>query len=157
MNEDSNKSVKHGSASFIMDASLIYSPEAELEVLARLATGGKQVDWKPAIVLAAAYLERYGAERLKRFFAEREIPLKNMFDRASLPEISAVLYGLGLIKPKVWTLLDRIWHERLDIVHPESVPYRGDYLGNKANKKYSVMIKESIRIMIILSGEGVEP
>jgi hypothetical protein len=140
-----------------MDIFAIYSPEKELEVLARLATEGKQVDWKPAIVLAAAYLEGYGAVKLKNFFEQKETKFKERFDRVSLPEINMFLYGLGLIKSEIWKQMNTIWKERLNIVHPKGMVPEGDYLGREANKRYAPMIKKAVEIMKILSGRGVKP
>ena len=52
----------------MVDAILVYSPEKELEVLSSLAEVGDKIDWKPAIILSAAYLETFGIEKLKRYF-----------------------------------------------------------------------------------------
>ncbi len=52
----------------MIDTIFVYGPKKELEVLASLAIEGNKVDWKPAIILAAAYLEKSGHERLRRYF-----------------------------------------------------------------------------------------
>lgn len=56
----------------MIDAILVYNPKTELEILSSLAIEGDKVDWKPVIVLASSYLEKFGHERLKRYFEEKQ-------------------------------------------------------------------------------------
>jgi len=57
---------------FSTKATIAFSPEAEIEHLAKNAKIGKEIDWKPAIILSATYLEKFGTERLKRYFEEKK-------------------------------------------------------------------------------------
>ena len=126
----------------------VYSPEKELAVLVQLAEKGDQVDWKPAIILAAVYLERSSAARLKRHFEGRKITLSSKLDRLSLNDLATFLYGLELISEKYFTWMTQIWSERIDIVHPRgTLPA---YVGNEANEKYGEMIRQALEIMSFL-------
>ncbi len=73
MNEKASKVTRE--LEYTVDAIFVYSPEKELEVLSKLAEKGDQVDWKPAIILASAYLEKYGIDRLKVHFKSEKIAL----------------------------------------------------------------------------------
>jgi hypothetical protein len=104
--------------------------------------------------LAAAYIERYGIERLKKNFQGRDIELGGKLDRYSLQEVALVLYSLGSIESKTYTQMIEIWRERTKIVHPESAPPKGNFLGHDANRKYGKMIKNALRIVRVLKGSG---
>ena len=56
-----------------MDAILVYSPEKELEVLSEMAISTKEIDWKPALILSAAYLEKIGIVRIAEFLKSGRI------------------------------------------------------------------------------------
>lgn len=142
-------------ASFSFSAHLIYSPEKELQVLAKLATEGKQVDWKPAIILAATYLEKYGVERLRKLFKGKKVELSGKFEAFSLSDVSILLYGLNLIDSKTYTHMNQIWGERIKIVHSKGKTPKGDYLGDEANTKYAPMLKNALQIIRILNGQKV--
>lgn len=117
-------------------------------MLAQLAEKGDLVDWKPAIILAAAYLERFGIDRLKRQFKDRNIKLNRRLENLSLNEVAIFLYGLDLIYEKFFTWITQIWSERIDIVHQKRTLRA--YVGDKANKKYSEMIRNALEIITFL-------
>jgi hypothetical protein len=136
----------------ISDAILVYSPEKELDVLSKLAEKGNQADWKPAIILASAYLEKYGIEKLKEHFKSKKIPLADRFKKLSLSDVEVLLYGLELIPEKYFTWIDQIWHERCDIIHPKGeLPA---YVGKEANEKYRGMIDRALEVLKFLKSEG---
>jgi hypothetical protein len=132
----------------VIDAIFVYSPEKELEVLAGLAEKGDLVDWKPAIILAAAYLERFGIAKLKRHFGDRKIRLSGRLEGLSLNDVTTFLYGLDLINEKFFTWMTQIWSERIDVVHPRGV--LPAYVGEEANKKYGEMIRNALEIINFL-------
>jgi len=138
-------------ASFSMDTFPIYSPEKELQVLAKLAKEGKHVDWKPAIILAATYVEKYGIERLQKFFEGKEVDLSGKFETFSLSDVSILLYGLNLIDSKTYTHMNQIWCERRSIIHQKGRIPKGDYLGDEANTKYTPMLRNATQIIRTLS------
>lgn len=128
-----------------VDAILVYSPEKELEVLANLARLEKGVDWKPAIILSAAYLEKFGIERLKRYFEKKKIKLTGKLQQLSLPQVATLLYGLELVEPKHFTQMNQIWKERIAIVHlKRTLPA---YVGQEANNKYGKRIQDALAII----------
>lgn len=145
----------------MVDAILVYSPEKELEVLSELASLGEKMDWKPAIILSAAYLEKFGIQKLKGYFKrkserarkkkEKVVELSGRLEDLSLPEVAILLYGLELIKPIFFTHMNQIWRERTKIVHPKgSLPA---YVGEEANKKYGRMIRQALAIIQFLQSE----
>jgi len=137
-----------------LDVILVYSPEKELEVLSRLASSGDKIDWKPSIILSAAYLEKFSIERLKRFFQEKKIKISGKLENLSLPQVATLLYGLDLVKDEHFTKLSQIWKERIRIVHPKgTLPA---YVGDEANKKYENMIREALKIIEYLKSEKKE-
>ena len=138
----------------VSDAILVYSPEKELEVLAQLGERGDLVDWKPAIVLAAAYLEKFGIDRLKRYFEDRKIQLSGRLENLSLNEVAIFLYGLEMINERFFTYMTQIWSERGNIVHQKgTLPA---YVGNEANKKYGKMIRNALKIIRFLKTQEDE-
>lgn len=138
----------------MIDAILVYSPEKELEVLARLAGSGEKIDWKPAIILSAAYLEKFGAERLKKYYENKEIKPTRKLEKLSLYQITKLLYELNLIKRKHFTLMNRVRAERNKLVHPKGI--LPAYVGEEANKKYGKMIREALGIIQFLKSEKKE-
>jgi hypothetical protein len=135
------------------NAILVYSPEKELEVLSKLAEKGDQVDWKPAIILASAYLEKYGIDRLIIHFKSRKIAFAKKLVKLSLPDVAVLLYGLELIPEKYFTWIDNIWHERLVIIHQKrEMPV---YVGNEANEKYRAIIARALEVLKFLKVDKV--
>jgi hypothetical protein len=128
-----------------MNANLVYSPEKELQILSKLAEQGDHVDWKPAIILASTYLEKYGIEKLKQFFTDKKITLAGRFENMSLSDVEVFLYGLNLLPEKYFTWIDQVWHERCNIIHQKGeLP---SYVGNEANKKYGGMLDRSLEVL----------
>lgn len=137
-----------------MDVILVYSPEKELEVLAQLAERGDKVDWKPAIVLAVAYLEKFGIGKLKRHFEDRKIKLSGRLESLSLNDVAVFLYGLEVINEKFFNFMTKIWRERIKIVHQKgTLPA---YIGNEANEKYGEMIRNALEIIKFLKSQEDE-
>lgn len=136
----------------MIDAIFVYSPERELKILASLATSGELIDWKPAIILSAAYLEKFCIKKLKGYFEKKEIKLGKKLERLSLPEVTILLYGLELIKTNHFAYMNKIWKERIKIVHPKgTLPA---YVGEEANKKYGKMIDDALKIIDFLKRKG---
>jgi hypothetical protein len=129
----------------MVDAILVYSPEKELEVLSSLAEVGDKIDWKPAIILSAAYLETFGIEKLKRYFELKKVQLGEMLKRLSLSKVANLLKSNDLINEKQFSKIKQIWNERNDIVHPKGI--LPAYVGGKANKKYRKMIGDALKII----------
>jgi hypothetical protein len=143
-----NKEEKKMEKKTVIDAIFVYSPEKELDVLAQLAKKGNSVDWKPAIILAAAYLERFGIEKLKRHFKDRKIKLSKRLESLSLNEVAIFLYGLEMIDDRFFTFMTHIWSERRKIVHQKgTLPA---YVGDEANQKYGKMLKNALEIITSL-------
>lgn len=138
----------------MIDAILVYSPEQELKILANLANSGELIDWKPAIIFSAAYLEKFGIEKLKRYFERKGIKISGKLERLSLREVAILLYGLELIKTKNFSHMNRIWKERIRIVHPKgTLPA---YIGEEANKKYEKIVEDTLIIIEYLKKEKKE-
>lgn len=117
-------------------------------MLAQLAEKGDLVDWKPAIILAATYLERFGIERLKRHFKDRKIKLSGRLESLSLNEVAFFLYGLEMIDDRFFTFMTQIWSKRIKIVHQKgTLPV---YVGNEANKRYGKIIRNALEIITFL-------
>jgi hypothetical protein len=155
MNEKESEGKVTRESAFIADAWVRYSPERELEVLSELAerTKGYQIDWKPAIILAAAYLEKYGIEKLKRHFEGKKILIAARFEKLSLSDVDVFLYGLELVPEKYFTWIDQIWRERRIIIHQKGeLP---SYAGKRANEKYRPMIEKALKVLKFLKTEGV--
>jgi lambda repressor-like predicted transcriptional regulator len=132
----------------MVSAIFVNSPEKELEILVALAQKGDQIDWKPAIILAAAYLEKFGIELLKKHFEKRKIQLSGKLEGLSLNDVTTFLYGLSLIDEKFFTWMTEIWKERISIVHQrETLPA---YVGDEANKKYGKVIANTLEIIAFL-------
>jgi hypothetical protein len=129
----------------MVDAILVYSPEKELEVLSSLAEVGDKIDWKPAIILSAAYLETFGIKKLKRYFELKKVQLGELLKRLSLSKVANLLKSNDLINEKQFSKMKQIWSERNDIVHPKGI--LPAYVGGEANKKYGKMIGEALKII----------
>lgn len=130
------------------NAVCVYSSEKELEVLSNLAEKGNLVDWKPAIVLASAYLEKYGIKKLKRYFKNKKIPLAERFEKLSLSDVEVFLYGLDLIPEKYFTWIDQIWRERCNIIHQKGeLPA---FVGKEAKEKYRGMVDRALEVLKFL-------
>jgi hypothetical protein len=135
------------------NAFLVYSPEAEIEHLAKNAVIGKEIDWKPAIILSATYLEKFGIEKLLRHFEGKAIQPKSILQRnLQLPEVALLLYGLGLIPEKHYTNMTQISSARRDAVHMVGKTSK-NYLGEEANKIYGKMIQDTLEIIASLKAK----
>jgi hypothetical protein len=127
------------------DTIIVYSPEKELEVLSSLAEVGDKVYWKPAIILSAAYLEKFGIEKLKQYFWKKKTEFGKKLENLSLSQAATLLYGLNLIKNGDFTQINQVWSERIRIVHPKgSLPA---YVGKEANRKYGKIITNALKII----------
>jgi neutral trehalase len=141
-----------------IDIILVYSPEKELQVLTDLAKVGKEIDWKPVIILSAAYLEKFGKDKLKRYLTEQSLSgvtisfkdtksrlRKKDLEELSLYNVIKFLFGLSLIKKQEFNQMDEIRKERNTIVHTKGIPPL--YVGNKANDKYEKMVNNTLDII----------
>ena len=136
---------------YTVDAIIVYGPEKELEVLAKLAQSGKEIDWKPAIILSATYLEKFGTDRLKQFFEKKKLNFGKSLEKLSLPQVATLLYGLDLIKPAHFTQIKQIWAERRRIIHVKR--HLPAYVGLEANRKYGKWIQNTLRVIEYLKKE----
>ena len=136
----------------MIDAVIVYSPEKELEVLSMMAITTKEIDWKPAIILSAAYLEKFGMLRISEFLKNRKIKLCKKLDNLSLNDVSVFLYMLHQINDKEFTQINQIRKERNRIIHPRGtkIPV---YFGEKANNKYEKMVENTINIISSLKSD----
>ena len=127
-------------------AVVVYSEEKELEVLSEMAISRKEIDWKPAIILSAAYLEKFGILRLREILNSRKINLEKKLENLSLTEVTTFLYGLHQINHKEFTQISQIRKERNKIIHPRglSIPV---FFGEKANKKYKTLVENALKII----------
>jgi len=136
----------------LSNATVIYSEERELEVLSEMAIKTKEIDWKPAIILSAAYLEKFGVLRISEFLKNRRIKLGKKLDNLSLNDLSVFLYTLHQINDKEFTQIKQIRKERNRIIHPRGtrIPV---YFGEKANNKYEKMVENAINIISSLKSD----
>jgi len=129
------------------DTIVVYSAEKELEVLAQLAEG-KRIDWKPAILMATAYLEKFGIDKLKRHFRDRKRQFGGKLESLSLNQVAILLYGLEIISEDPFDFMTQMWRERINITHQKGeLPA---YVGDEANKKYREMIERALEILKLL-------
>lgn len=143
MDEEKPTKISHRLA-FTSDAIFVYSPEKELMVLSELAEN-KKIDWKPAIVFATAYMEKFGIDKLKKAFEDRKIKLLGCLESLSLNEVAIFLYGLRLVDEKYFTWMVQLWKERLKVVHQKGeLPA---YVGTDATKKYKEMITRALEVL----------
>jgi hypothetical protein len=123
-----------------------FGEERELEVLSEMAIKTKEIDWKPAIILSAAYLEKVGILRIAEILKNRKTKLGKKLDNLSLNEVSLFLYALHQISDKEHTQINQIQKERNRIVHPRGakIPI---YFGEKADNKYKKLIENALEII----------
>jgi hypothetical protein len=136
----------------LSNATVIYSEERELEVLSEMAIKTKEIDWKPAIILSVAYLEKFGVLRISEFLKNRRIKLGKKLDNLSLNEISVFLYTLHQINDKEFTQINQIWKARNRIIRPRAtkIPV---YFDEKADNKYEKMVENAINIISSLKSD----
>ncbi len=136
----------------LSNATDIYNEERELEVLSEMAIKTKEIDWKPAIILSAAYLEKFGVLRISEFLKNRRIKLGKKLDNLSLNDLSVFLYTLYQINDKEFTQINQIRKERNRIIHPRGtrIPV---HFGEKANNKYEKMVENAINIISSLKSD----
>ena len=129
-----------------------YSEEKELEVLSEMARTTKEIDWKPAIILSTAYLEKIGIVRISEFLKNRKVKLGKKLDDLSLNDVAIFLYILHQIGDKEFTQINQIRKERDRIIHPRGtkIPV---YFGEKANNKYAKMVENTINIISKLKSD----
>ena len=129
-----------------------YSEEKELEVLSEMARTTKEIDWKPAIILSAVYLEKFGIMKINEILKHRKIQLGKKLGNFSLNDISILLYALHQISNKEFTQISQIQKERNRIVHRrgEKIPV---YYGEKANIKYKKIVDNTIKMIASLKSE----
>lgn len=131
-----------------VDAILVYSPEKELEVLARLANDGKEVDWKPAIIFSATYIEKLGIQKLKRYIEGKGITIDEKVEDLTLFKVASFLHEFGLIDHNDFTHINEIRKERNSMVHQKESNIA--YVGESANEKYEKMKNNALRIITAL-------
>jgi len=102
----------------LSNAVVDFGEERELEVLSEMAIKTKEIDWKPAIILSAAYLEKVGILRMAEILKNRKTKFGKKLDNCSLNEVSLFLYALHQISDKEHTQINQIQKERNRIVHP---------------------------------------
>jgi len=142
-----------GTLAITVDGILVHSQEAEIEALAGNAKIGKEINWKPAIILSATYLEELGIDRLNRYFGKKETKKTGkMLQEQSLPLVADLLYGLDLVNEQSYCQMKEIWKERIKIVHPAGRIPR-EYVGQEANRKCQRMIHNALRIIQSLREE----
>ena len=129
-----------------------FGEERELEVLSEIAIKTKKIDWKPAIILSAAYLEKVGILRMAEILKNRKTKFGKKLDNCSLNEVSLFLYALHQISDKEHTQINQIQKERNRIVHPRGAKI-SVYFGEKADKKYGKMVENAIRIISSLKSD----
>ncbi len=135
----------------MIDAILVYSPEKELQVLTALARIGDKLDWKPAIILSATYLEKFGFEKLQRFFKQNKMKQDKKLEDLRLHGVANCLLKYELINQESFDVIDKIRKERNAIVHQKKrLPV---YVGSQANEKYELMIRKAIKIIEDLKEE----
>jgi len=129
-----------------IDATLVYSEEKELAVFSEMAMTGKEIDWKPTIILSCAYLEKFGLLNISEFLKNRKTKLGKKLDNLDLNDIAIFLYAMHQINDKEFTQINQIRKERNRIIHSRGtkIPV---YFGEKANNKYAKMVENTINII----------
>jgi hypothetical protein len=129
-----------------------YGEIRQLEIFSEMAIKTKEIDWKPAIILSAAYLEKFGTSKISEFLKNRRIKLGKKLENLSLNEISVFLYTLHQINDKEFTQINQIQKARNRIIHPRGtkIPV---YFGEKADKKYEKMVKNALNIISSLKSD----
>lgn len=147
--------------SFTFDAILKSSPEKELVELAKLASDGRLLDWKSAIIMTTIYLERYGLDLLLQHVkvvknSGEQKELIERFERINLDKtdlytIAKFLFDFGLIGEKQHKIIDVIREERNEIIHrlnvDELTEKYNPRLNSEANNKYGKMINDTKEII----------
>jgi len=136
----------------MIDAVVVYSPEKELEVLSMMAITTKEIDWKPAILLSASYLEKFGILKINEFLKNRKIKLGKKLENLTFNDIAIFLYAIHQISDKEFTQINQIRKERNRIIHPRGTLIRV-YFGEKANNKYKKMVENTIKIIHSLKSD----
>ncbi len=136
----------------LSNAVVDYSEEKELEVISEMAFKTKEIDWKPAIILAAAYLEKCGILRINEILKNRKINLGKKLDNFSLNDVSILLYAQHQISDKEFTQISQIRKERNRIIHQRGTSIRV-YFGEKVNNKYKKMVENTIKIIHSLKSD----
>ena len=131
------------------NAVVVYSEEKELEILSEMAISTKEIDWKSAIILSAAYLEKIGIVRIAEFLKNRKIKLGKKLDNFSLNDVAIFLYILHQIGDREFTQINQIRKERNRIIHPRgtNIPV---YFGEKADNKFKKIVENTIKIISLL-------
>jgi hypothetical protein len=134
------------------NADATYGEIRQLEIFSEMAIKTKEIDWKPAIILSAAYLEKFGISKISEFLKNRRIKLCKKLDKFSLNEISVFLYILHQINDKEFTQINQIQKARNRIINPRGtkIPV---YFGEKADNKYEKMVENAINLISSLKSD----
>ena len=128
-----------------------FNEEKELELLSKLATTS-HIDWKPAILLSEAYIEKYAKNRLKQILKNRKINLDKKIQNITLKQLTLFLYSLHEINSKEFTEINKIQSQKNRIINPKKTCPQ-TYFGEKANKKYKPLIESTIKIISTLKNK----
>jgi hypothetical protein len=161
-------SLKSNTKSFTFDMVAKFSLEKEIDELAKLASDGKLLDWKSAIVVASAYLEMLGRDILLQKDTPEELKkhLKNMGVKISektekrkentmrwfdLYKANLLLQGYRVITPEQFAAIDTIRDERNNIVHKlkseKATETYNPRLNAEANEKYGKMVNNAKKLI----------
>jgi hypothetical protein len=161
MNE---KEKRTNAKSFTFDTVVKFSLEKEIDELAKLASDGRLLDWKSAIVVASAYLEMRGREillqkespeglkkRLENMGVKiKEKPTKkeeNTLRWFDLFKANLLLRVYGIITQEQFDAIDKIRDERNNIVHhlksEVATETYNPRLNAEANEKYGKMVNNA--------------
>ena len=122
------------------------SEEKELKLLSDMAMTTKEIDWKPAIILSCAYLEKNGLPRINEFLKNRKTKLGKKLDNLTLTEIAIFLYAMHQINDKEFTQINQIQKAKNRIIHPKGTK-NNLYSDKKANSKSKNMVDNAISII----------
>jgi hypothetical protein len=111
-----------------------------------MALASNKIDWKPAIILSSIFLEKFGKFKLKNIFKNRKLKLDKKIESLSLSEVTTFLYGFHQINNKEYTIINQIRREKKRIINPKDFSNL-TFSGEKANKKYNHLIKNSLKII----------
>ncbi len=129
-----------------------YSEEKELETLSEMAMTAKEIDWKPALILSYFFLKKYGLIRIDEFLKNRKNKLGKKLDNLCLNEIAIFLYAMHQIDDKEFTQINQIQKIKNRITRPKGTKTT-PYFGNKANKKYSLIVENANKIIQSLKSD----
>jgi len=112
----------------------------------------KEIDWKPAIILSCAYLEKFCLLKISEFLKNRKTKLGKKLDNLSLNDVAIFLYTMHQISDKEFTQINQIRKVKNRIIHPRrtKIPV---YFGEKANNKYRKMVENTIKIIQSLKSD----